>query len=229
MGTKSPNKAATILDRIDSLPGRERRKLFDMLLHHPANEPVRTLMAEVDTLLGRLNDVRKQQRNTAKLELLIAKAEHAKTTVDNGESYFREVADSCSMQIDTFKLLRTAQRRIRARIPQRQMASERIESAEAYIGLRDKHGKQRLALEALVRLASERDKDYSKDYLERGEYTYDDLRNYVNQLMRTYAKHQEKKAVDAANLPTDAEIAAAIAALDKLRRTTTRSKGLRKK
>jgi hypothetical protein len=165
------------------MPGRERSKLFKRLFRHPDNEPVNDFRASARKLIQMGEELLHSKTEVADLSQLLAELEQVQTEIDAAKSYISGVDTA-------LKGWGEALGRLDDSVPKRQMSKERVETARAYLRLRDQHGKEIVALHALVNLPSEQQKGYAKKYRESRDE--EALRNYVKSLMANYRRHQER-------------------------------------
>jgi hypothetical protein len=151
--------------------------LSDRLARHPNRELIRDAFAltfsHLRILILRESIARKKQ---ALAELRGA------TAVQDAQ---KEAFGVCERALKT--CLQAELERINSR---RTMAQEGIETAEAYLRLKEKHPKDVAALQALVQLSSERGKQYAIKYSKSRDL--EPVRQYIKSKMRMYRKHKEK-------------------------------------
>jgi hypothetical protein len=176
---REPDTAEAIRARIDSMPPRERARLFELLAHHPENEPVRNLIK----LIRKRDELYQLRERAAALRQLIAEAKYQR-------ALSRSLARSTDALQQGLEGWHETLEQLEDSVPKRGMSKERIETAQEYLRLLEKYEKQTRALDALVKLPDEREKEYAKKYRESGDL--EALRQYVKSLMHTYDKHKER-------------------------------------
>jgi hypothetical protein len=174
--------ANSIIGNIDNLPPDKQRKLFGLLFKHPGNDLVREFAADTFDLIRIWERLREFTSRRDRSSSLLEQLRHA-------EELHVSLSESVAIEEEMLEAHGKALVQLADSVPKRRMSPERIATAEAYLGLRGQSRTRAAALEVLVNLPSEREKQYARRYRESKDT--ERLRQYVKQLMATYKKHTE--------------------------------------